>query len=511
MTWDLVCSQIPENSRCSSCSYANIVPFQGPSNPNGDLHKILFIGEAPVEIEDAKKLPLISSAGQDFNQVYLPSGGLYRQDVAVTNVYKCRPPNNKTPSPSQIRACASHRLLWEIHYYNPRIIVALGGVALKFINMFSRANDPIDPPNLNIDSHHGFMFDRYFEDLDKAIQVFVTIHPAAGMRDGVRMSWALSDFKTLGKIVRGEELPAKTKEEKVKYKEISTIEEWNTFWPGIKDKPSLELGLDTEDDEDDRYLYSVQISFSEGKACFIDGRNSTLLSYVHRQISNNGWYIWLHHAAHDWDKVCAILKWDDIPTGNLRDTMQGAFHVGMSRELKAIAYQLCQVHMTSFHDLVYPYSISKVKDRLSYLSNHPDLQHLPVYGKKGQILKSKKITNPCKSDIDRILRYTTKSINEPDEDRKPYDPWDKFSNLVRGVKSSGDPVPEEKKKMIETLKEKGLLSIPRFSIRHVERSSAVIYGCRDADLTLRAGKELKKRADALDRVVGLGHSKKDWI
>lgn len=97
----------------------------------GNIHSpILFVGEGPGEDEDLSGRPFVGRAGQLFDKI-LESAGFVRKDLYITNVVKCRPPENRVPNADEILAC-SHFLMAQIAIINPQIIVPLGATALNF-------------------------------------------------------------------------------------------------------------------------------------------------------------------------------------------------------------------------------------------------------------------------------------------------------------------------------------------------------------------------------------------
>ncbi len=98
----------------------------GEGNPDAD---IMFIGEAPGKDEDEKGRPFVGRAGQLLNQA-LEQVGLERNDVFITNVVKCRPPENRTPTLEEIHA-GKVLLNKEIDVVEPKIICTLGSTALR--------------------------------------------------------------------------------------------------------------------------------------------------------------------------------------------------------------------------------------------------------------------------------------------------------------------------------------------------------------------------------------------
>ena len=95
------------------------VPGEGPEDA-----EIMFIGEAPGFNEDRTGRPFVGAAGQFLNKL-LAFAGLQRSNVYITNVVKCRPPNNRDPLPEEIAACRPY-LDGQIELINPKVIVTLG-------------------------------------------------------------------------------------------------------------------------------------------------------------------------------------------------------------------------------------------------------------------------------------------------------------------------------------------------------------------------------------------------
>jgi uracil-DNA glycosylase len=144
---------------CTLCKLCygrkNAVPGCGNLNT-----KILFVGEAPGKTEDKIGLPFIGFAGKILEES-LEKAGLNRADVYITNVVKCRPPNNRVPDKDEIFTCLQY-LKREIQIISPSIVCILGATALKSLL------------NLNsLQSYHGKII------ICDKIKYFITYHPAA--------------------------------------------------------------------------------------------------------------------------------------------------------------------------------------------------------------------------------------------------------------------------------------------------------------------------------------------
>ncbi len=153
----------------------------------------MFIGEAPGKNEDEQGIPFCGASGKLLDEL-LASIGLSRADIFITNIVKCRPPNNRDPLPNEIAACAPY-LDQQIKMIQPKIIATLGRYAM---NHFL--------PSLKISEAHG-------KALRRQGQIFVPLyHPAVALYNGSMRSELLKDFQVikqvLNKLARQPELSA---------------------------------------------------------------------------------------------------------------------------------------------------------------------------------------------------------------------------------------------------------------------------------------------------------------
>ncbi|MGW8177349.1 MAG: DNA polymerase [bacterium] len=163
--------------KCTLCStlQPDPVPMQMGTGPE----RILLVGEAPGAEEAAGKVPFIGSAGRVLNAC-LSQAGLRRENLSVTNVIRCRPPNNRTPLSEEVANCQQW-LAKEIALIKPTLLVALGDTATRALT-----NKSLEWRGSVIDSIHG-------------IPCLVTYHPAYVMRARTEFSVLVADLsKALG-------------------------------------------------------------------------------------------------------------------------------------------------------------------------------------------------------------------------------------------------------------------------------------------------------------------------
>jgi len=154
------------------------VPGVGPC-PAG----VMVVGEAPGFFEDQQGLPFVGNAGKLLTSL-LESAGLKRSEVFITNVVKCRPPQNRDPEPDEISACAPY-LDEQIRLVSPKLIIVLGRHALA----------RLIPGSSGIKAVHGRVFRK------QGLVIFPTYHPAAALRNAEVFEELKEDFNNLRGII----------------------------------------------------------------------------------------------------------------------------------------------------------------------------------------------------------------------------------------------------------------------------------------------------------------------
>ncbi|MBA3334014.1 MAG: uracil-DNA glycosylase [Acidobacteria bacterium] len=160
-------------TRCTLCeSRIKIVHSDGNREAN-----LMFVGEAPGANEDAEGRPFVGKAGQLLNKI-IESIGLKREDVFIGNVNRCRPPQNRQPTPLEAATCKPF-LLREISVVRPKVIVVLGNTATQ--NLLGT--------KVGITKLRG-EFQDYF-----GVKVMPTFHPAYLLRDPSKKRETWEDMK----------------------------------------------------------------------------------------------------------------------------------------------------------------------------------------------------------------------------------------------------------------------------------------------------------------------------
>tara|TARA_B100000676_G_C17901355_1_gene744737 strand:+ start:428 stop:1039 length:612 start_codon:yes stop_codon:yes gene_type:complete len=164
-------------SQCTACALSN-TRTQTVAGSGSQSAEIMFIGEAPGSKEDLHGLPFVGRSGDLLDEL-LVSINLDRQSVFITNLIKCRPPDNRDPLTKEIQACKEF-LKKQLQHINPKVIVTLGRHAFSYFF-----------PNANVQSSRGQIMPL------GELSVFPVYHPAAALYNPKLKSVLQDDFKKL--------------------------------------------------------------------------------------------------------------------------------------------------------------------------------------------------------------------------------------------------------------------------------------------------------------------------
>ncbi len=170
---------------CPMCKLArtrrNAVPGEGQLSA-----KIMFVGEAPGKSEDEKGRPFVGAAGRILDEL-LKKAGIERSQVFITNVVKCRPPDNRVPEEDEVAVCRAY-LDRQIALIRPKVICVLGRTA--YSSLLGGGS---------ITADRGKIVEKSGQ------KYFLTIHPAAAIYRKSLTSVLESDLKRLAQEVKESE------------------------------------------------------------------------------------------------------------------------------------------------------------------------------------------------------------------------------------------------------------------------------------------------------------------
>jgi len=145
---------------------------------------LMLIGEAPGYDEDVQGRPFVGKAGQLLTKI-LQSINLPREEVYITNIVKCRPPQNRNPEPDEIRSCNPF-LVKQITAIQPKIICALGSFSAQTLLK----------TDTKITALRGRLYDL------EGIKVVPTYHPAFLLRNPERKREVWEDMKKIAELMQ---------------------------------------------------------------------------------------------------------------------------------------------------------------------------------------------------------------------------------------------------------------------------------------------------------------------
>mgnify|MGYP001600518141 CR=1 FL=1 len=436
--------------RCADCPHTH--RQVGPDGPKSA--RVMVIGEGPGVWEDRSGVPFCGKAGQELDETYLKLAGLERSEVWATNVVQCRQERNGVdvkPGEALAACCAANHLGAEIEQVQPSVIVLCGTTACSLLG------------SVDLELEHGFP--RLGVLFGYEATIVPMYHPAAGLHETRYMTPMLEDWERLGLWRRGLWMPPKPSiGEATDYRFLQTWKE---------DPQRQVVAVDTESDEGKPY--SVQISLRAGHGRFVLATNAKVLDRLRGWI--RGCEVVLHNAAYDLE----MLDRMGIRVDRFRDTMQELYHLGnLPQGLKAAVYRVFGYRMTSYDEVVTPYSKAVLEnwlaEALAHASSslgeahpHPKGPDCPTCGKKHRLDVSTR--KPHESEA--VLRRVMSRIDSD------YDPW-QAPKLEKGA---------EKPRLLgrEWLAEieEAVGRLPRRSIVHAPLEQQIQYACSDADWTGR--------------------------
>lgn len=118
-------------NRCYRCDLGrtrtHVVVSRGSTTAN-----IMIVGEGPGEQEDEQGLPFVGRSGQLLEKILDAVRLDTAKDVYICNIVKCRPPENRVPTPGEMDACRGY-LMEQIRMVDPKVILLTGATAVKGI------------------------------------------------------------------------------------------------------------------------------------------------------------------------------------------------------------------------------------------------------------------------------------------------------------------------------------------------------------------------------------------
>jgi DNA polymerase len=184
MDWETLTAEARQCQACGLCTTRTQVVF-GVGDRQAEW---LVIGEGPGADEDQQGEPFVGRAGKLLNPMLLAIG-LQREQVYITNIVRCRPPENREPTPEEAAKCRPF-LERQIALIQPRIILAVGRIAAQNL--------------LNTDTQIGKLRGQVHRFGPARIPVVVTYHPAYLLRSPREKRKAWDDLRLARRTLAAE-------------------------------------------------------------------------------------------------------------------------------------------------------------------------------------------------------------------------------------------------------------------------------------------------------------------
>jgi uracil-DNA glycosylase family 4 len=172
-------------SNCQQCPLGNLgrknIVF-GAGNPEST---IMLIGEGPGEQEDLTGKPFVGRSGQLLTKL-LGVVGIDRSAIFISNIVKCRPPNNRKPTPIETMTCTNLLLFEQIKIIKPLVIGTLGATALEGFRL--------RPVKITAERGLKFCWNN--------IPIIPTFHPAYLLRNPVAIEQCIEDLIQIETVSR---------------------------------------------------------------------------------------------------------------------------------------------------------------------------------------------------------------------------------------------------------------------------------------------------------------------
>jgi DNA polymerase len=171
---------------CTRCPHLASTRTQTVFGCGSPTARLMFIGEAPGADEDRLGQPFVGRAGQLLTDMITKGMGLRREEVYIANALKCRPPENRTPTPEEVAHCASY-LEHQIAVIRPEFLCLLGRTAAGALLDIT----PATTMGQLRRRWHGY----------RGIQTLVTYHPSYLLRTPAAKKDAWEDLQMLMKAM----------------------------------------------------------------------------------------------------------------------------------------------------------------------------------------------------------------------------------------------------------------------------------------------------------------------
>lgn len=431
-----------------SPGYTNLLRANRPLHRvNGDGPipcKVMLIGEKPGRSEAEEGKPFVGPAGILLNEVFLPSAGLDRSSIFVTNLVKEFTEYGK-PTPEEI-ARDKGDLEMELAIVNPDIVGLMGTFAVENVLGWDKAE---------MERNHGIPV--HMPDLSGRVALPI-YHPAAAMYSADTMPLIIQDFWVLAELVDG----TYDWDSRVdKFAGIERYEESRTTGRVVS-----RAAVDTEGSA--KRPWCLTWTAQPGQ--------SELIRPGTKPFGFDSDIVWLHNSLHD----LPVLKTMGIELGDdqFRDTMVYAYLLCTEPQgLKPLSWRHCGMEMMSYDEVIHDAD----RDRaLEYLigADAVEWEGTPPY----VIVEGGKARVKTPHSINRRIRSILNDYDKRQGTEDEVDPRKRWEGVDDYVKQE----------VVDTMG-----PMPEATLDDVDPAVAKVYACRDSDATFRVAPILERKIDQM--------------
>ena len=183
--WETLKKLVVQCMACKALSQSRLSTVFGTAERTA---KMVIVGEAPGRDEDLQGKPFVGKSGELLENILRALGLRRGADVAIINVLKCRPPNNRDPHDNEIAACATF-LTRQLELLDPKVIVLSGRIASHALLKTEASTG-----KLRGQTHH-------IEVNGRQVPTVVTYHPSYLLRSPTEKICAWRDFNFAKKLL----------------------------------------------------------------------------------------------------------------------------------------------------------------------------------------------------------------------------------------------------------------------------------------------------------------------
>lgn len=260
------------NPKCQLCRLSQTTSYVCLLGKGPEPCEVMIVGEAPGRNEESHGEPFVGESGR-LIRAALEEVGIDPRDTFITNAVSCRPPDNRTPTKGEIKACKKW-LDYQLAMVKPRYVLLLGNTPLLSVT-----------GSAGITKRRGRPFEK------DGIIYLPTYHPAFILRDPDQHDTFQSDIKLFADIIDFGGIP---EERELTYRSVMTDEDVEEFLDDLAGSVSFDI-------EANQLYPWRQMKVDKVTKALSPGPKPKIMS-LGFATSRTQWCLPVHHAASPWTR-----------------------------------------------------------------------------------------------------------------------------------------------------------------------------------------------------------------